>query len=98
MTSPLRVLRQIVAPNGRHRSTGVLLVDEPGGLAVNSRRVLSEDELLEGWGAPVLAPGAVVATSFDDCVPCGKATAGVLHRNGWTCGECLTSVPAGGIS
>lgn len=29
MTSPMRVLRQIVAPNGRHRARPMLLPDEP---------------------------------------------------------------------
>lgn len=29
MTSPLRVLRQVVAPNGKHRGRPLLLPDEP---------------------------------------------------------------------
>lgn len=81
MTSPIRVLRQIVAPNGRHRPR---------------RRVVSLTELL---GQPSRFPsppvGGVFVQAWDDCLLCGKATAGVLHKDGWTCGECLTSVPAG---
>jgi len=72
---PARVLRQIVAPNGKHRPR---------------RRTVGLDELL---GAPARFPvpptGGVFVQAWDDCQPCGKATAGVLHKDGWTCGECL---------
>lgn len=98
MTSPIRVLRQLVAPTGRHRGRGVVLVDEPGGLAVNSRSVLGEEELLGPRPAPERAPGAAVAQCFDDCHTCRRATAGVLTRDGWTCGECLTPQVAGEAS
>lgn len=81
MTSPIRVLRQIVAPNGKHRPR---------------RRTVSLTELL---GRPSRFPMppqfGVFAQAWDDCTPCGKATVGVLHKDGWTCGECLTSSPAG---
>ncbi len=78
MTSPLRVLRQIVAPNGRHRA-----------------RPLPDDELL---GPEPTAPAGVFVQAWDDCPSCRKATAGVLHKDGWTCGECLTVAPAGGAA
>ncbi|MFD4968890.1 hypothetical protein [Streptomyces sp. NPDC058424] len=48
--------------------------------------------------APVPPHGAVVAQSYDDCPNCAKATAGMLHKAGWTCGECFTSVIAGGVA
>lgn len=83
---------------GRHRAGEVLLVHEPG-LPVRARGVLEEarlEELLDGW--PERVPGAVAATCFDDCPTCERATAGVLHKDGWTCGECFTPVPAGGAS
>ena len=35
------------------------------------------------------APG-VIRQGFDDCPHCNETTAGVLTRDGWTCGECLT--------
>jgi hypothetical protein len=84
--SPIRYLRQLVAPNGRHRA--------PGG-PVRVRL----DDLLGPWPpATERAHGAAVVQAWDDCEPCGKATAGVLHRDGWTCGECLTTTPAEGAS
>ena len=98
MTSPIRVLRQIVAPNGRHRAKAGLLASERSYPVRPGRRVLSENELLEGWPLPVFVPGAVVAQCFDDCPTCRKATAGALTKDGWRCGECLQPVPAGGAS
>lgn len=58
------------------------------------------DDLLGPWPQPVPAPvhGAAVTQAWRDCMPYGKATAGVLHKDGWTCGECLTPTPAGGAS
>lgn len=41
------------------------------------------------------APG-VIRQGFDYCTPCARTTAGVLTRDGWTCGECLT--PSGGAA
>jgi ribosomal protein S27AE len=85
--SPIRYLRQLVAPTGRHRA-----------MAPASARVPIED-LLGPWPpATERAHGAAVVQAWDDCEPCGKATAGVLHKDGWTCGECLTSAPAGGAA
>lgn len=75
MTSPLRYLRQVVAPNGRHRA-----------------RPLHDDELL---GPEPTAPAGVFVQAWDDCPDCRKATAGVLHKDGWTCGECLGQVAGG---
>lgn len=96
MTSPLRVLRQIVAPNGRHRSRPLLLPDKPWESVGARGTTLSETELLDGWPELERPELAAVATCFDDCPTCGQATAGVLTKDGWRCGECFTPVPAGG--
>lgn len=34
------------------------------------------------------APG-VIRQGFHDCPTCAQMTAGVLTRDGWTCGQCL---------
>ncbi|MGW3144888.1 hypothetical protein ACWDG1_09440 [Streptomyces sp. NPDC001177] len=67
---------------GRHRSAPELV---------------SLDELL-GPPSPYLEfehASGVIRQGFDFCEPCDRTTAGVLTRDGWTCGECLT--PAGGV-
>lgn len=79
MTSPIRVLRQIVAPNGRHRP---------------KRRTVPLDDLLGRFPTPPVQ--GVFVQAWEDCKPCGKATAGVLHKDGWTCGECFASTSVGG--
>lgn len=38
----------------------------------------------------------VVKTGFGWCQPCRQTTAGVITRNGFRCGECLTPAAAGG--
>ena len=84
-----RFIRQVVAPNGRHRA------------ATPPRPVrVSLDDLLGPWPQPVpeRALGAAVTQAWRDCEPCGKTTAGVVHRDGWTCGECLTSITPEGAS
>ena len=61
------------------------------------RQVLDEaslDELLGPWPQP--AYGAVVVQAWRDCPTCAQTTAGVVQRNGWWCGQCLT--PSGGAS
>ncbi|MFE9127018.1 hypothetical protein ACFYOF_16635 [Streptomyces sp. NPDC007148] len=94
MTRPLRVLRQIVAPNGKHRQRRVrLLLDEPVTQPVAVRQVLDEQVLEE-----LLAAGELVA---NESAPCGgrcrRTTFHAMHRDGsrtcWTCG---TETPAGG--
>ncbi len=80
---PMRVLRQIVAPNGKHRP----------------RRTVSIDDLLGRQAEfPTRPVSGVLAQAWKDCTPCGKATAGVLHKDGWTCGECHGQVTGGGAS
>ncbi|MEV6833555.1 hypothetical protein AB0N17_03330 [Streptomyces sp. NPDC051133] len=85
--SPIRYLRQLVAPHGRHRAVAA----PTGGRT---------DDLLGPWppAVPERTHGAAVVQSWEDCPHCDKATAGVLHRDGWTCGECLNTVTPEGAS
>lgn len=90
MTSPIRVLRQIVAPNGKHRDRPrrpLLLPDEPitrPGTPV-PHAVLDEDTL-----TLLLNTGEVLANEFDKCPNEQRTTYHALYRNGlrkcWTCG------------
>jgi ribosomal protein S27AE len=82
--SPLRTLRQIVAPTGRHR--GPRSGHGPERLEVPLEYLLGKP-----WPSPSRPYGAAVTQAWRDCEPCGKATAGVVHADGWTCGECLTT-------
>ncbi|MFJ8345109.1 hypothetical protein ACIQ9J_01780 [Streptomyces sp. NPDC094153] len=79
--SAVLVSRGWPSPTGRHRAPAV------------KREPASAPQAVP---APALVPGAIVVQVFDDCPTCGRATAGMLHRTGWTCGTCLTSVIAGG--
>jgi ribosomal protein S27AE len=72
VTTLRRYVRQIVAPNGRHRPHPVPV-----------------DDLL--GPEPTAPAGAVFVTAWEDCKHCAKPTVGVIHKDGWTCGECLTS-------
>lgn len=67
----------------------------PNGKHLPRRRTVTLDELLGQQPKPV---SGVLVQAWDDCPPCGKATAGVLHKDGWTCGECLGQVAGGGAS
>lgn len=81
------VARWAVSPapsRGRHRAPRVRAVLDEASL----------DELLGPWPAP--AYGAVVVQAWRDCPTCKRATAGVVQRSGWWCGECLT--PSGGAA
>lgn len=88
MTKTLRVLRQIVAPTGRHRPRRpVLLPDEPiPAAAVPVRHVVLEESELE----QLLDSGDVLANEFDTCPAEQRTTFHALYRNGlrkcWTCG------------
>ncbi|MFJ5151437.1 hypothetical protein ACIQCF_07585 [Streptomyces sp. NPDC088353] len=83
------VVRSWPQPRGRHRALA----------APRQARALAG--ALPGpspQAAPVPPHGAVVAQSYDDCPTCARATAGMLHKTGWTCGTCFTSVIAGGAA
>lgn len=81
--SPMRVLRQIVAPTGRHRRAE---------LAGPGREVLDEVRLEE-----LLDAGEVVANEVAPCPGCGRSTFHAMHRDGsrrcWTCST--ATVPGG---
>ncbi|MFF5980888.1 hypothetical protein ACFY78_18785 [Streptomyces olindensis] len=81
--SPLRTLRQIVYPTGRHRAPRQ---------APERIEVPLDGLTAAPWPQDVPPPafGAAFTQAWRDCQPCSKATAGVLHKDGWTCGECLT--------
>ncbi|MFD5697504.1 hypothetical protein [Streptomyces lasiicapitis] len=86
MTSPIRALRQFLAPSGRHRPRALLLPDQPivpaAGPTVHG--VLDETEL-EG----LLDADEVVANECAPCPSCGRNTFHAMHRDGsrrcWTC-------------
>jgi hypothetical protein len=97
MTSPIRVLRQIVAPNGKHRPRRPLLLpDTPIAPAVApvAHVVLNEDELTQ-----LLDEGQAEPIECAHCPCCNRTTAHAMHRDGsrrcWTCG---TESPAGGAA
>jgi hypothetical protein len=79
--SPLRVLRQIVKPIGRHRAPA------------RERVEVALDDLLGPVPDRTPPYGAAVVQAWRDCPACAKVTAGVLHADGRTCGECLTTTP-----
>lgn len=71
------------APSGQHRKPPLRAVLDEASL----------EELLGPWPEPVC--GAAVARAWADCPSCRKATAGVLHKDGWMCGECLGGATGG---
>lgn len=103
MTKTLRVLRRVagwpiehaLSGKGKHRAPRPLLLpDEPiAAPAVLVHGTVAEettlDELLGPWPVPAWT-GAVIEQRFNDCPTCEQATAGVLTKDGWRCGECFT--------
>jgi hypothetical protein len=85
VTSPLRVLRQIVAPNGRHRPRPVLLPDEPIEPAAPTVRAhLTEAQLLQ-----LFDDGEAEVLTGAQCPCCNQTTPhamGVEKRRCWQCG------------
>lgn len=87
MTSPIRVLRQIVAPTGRHRPRRIaLLPDEPFPAPTEPAQhgVLDEGELTQ-----LLDAEQIVANESADCPSCERNTFHAMNRDGsrkcWTC-------------
>ncbi|MFF9894921.1 hypothetical protein [Streptomyces longispororuber] len=96
MTSPIRVLRQLVRPTGRHRPRPPLLPDAPllPPAGPTPHGVLDEDTL-----ALLLHLDEVVATESAHCERCGRSTAHAMHRDGSrACWTCHTETPAGGAT
>ncbi|MBU8549756.1 hypothetical protein IMX12_13150 [Streptomyces sp. Babs14] len=76
--------RHLIHGKGRHRAT-----------PPTEQIEVSLDHLLgTPWPQPARPYGAAVVQCWDDCPPCGKPTAGILHADGRTCGECLTTTSA----
>jgi hypothetical protein len=87
MTTLRRYLRQVIAPNGRHRPQPVLLPDEPIPAPAEPvvGAVLCEDEL-----ARLLDEDAAAPTECAPCPCCDRITAHAMNRDGtrrcFTCG------------
>ena len=86
MTRPMRVLRQIVAPNGRHRARPLLLPDEPIPAPETPARgtVLTEAQLLQ-----LFDDGEAEVLTSAPCPCCDLTTphaVGVDSRRCWQCG------------
>ncbi|MFE2712308.1 hypothetical protein ACFXKI_10025 [Streptomyces mirabilis] len=92
MTRTLRVLRQIVAPNGRHRARPVLLPDEPVPAHVGPvpHSILSEAEL-----ARLLEDGVAEPLESAPCPCCDRNTPHAMQKDGSRrCWRCGTTSPA----
>ena len=90
---PARVLKQIVAPTGRHRLRPVLLPDEPIPAPVwpITHQVLGEAELTR-----LLDDGTAEVLSSARCPCCDRFTAHAVPKDGpRRCWECGTESPAG---
>lgn len=93
MTRTLRVLRQIVAPNGRHRPRrAVLLPDAP--IAPTAEPVphvvLDADELEQ-----LLDSGDIAAVESARCPKCGRNTVHGMNRDSSRrCFDCGTTTAA----
>lgn len=78
--------RHLIHGTGRHRG--------PRAGHGPERIQIPLDDLLGHWPTPSRAPATTGTQCWDDCPPCGQPTAGLLHADGFTCGECLTTTPA----
>jgi hypothetical protein len=88
MASPLRVLRQIVAPNGRHRPRPVLLPDEPIPALTEplGRAVLTEEQLLQ-----LFDDGEAAVLESAPCPVCDCTTSHAMSRDSRRCWDCGTT-------
>lgn len=74
-------------------------VREPGRHRGRLVQAVADDALLDDlMGEWEPAHGAALKPKWRDCPSCSKATAGVLNKDGWLCGECLTPAGAGAAS
>lgn len=84
------LIRWAVAPpvrRGQHRS--------PAGRAVALDELIGRPSPYTSYATLTDVPAAgVMRQGFGWCDPCAATTAGVITRDGFCCGECLT--PAGG--
>lgn len=92
MTSPLRVLRQIVAPNGRHRPRPVLLPDEPIPPRIEAvpSVVLTEAQLYQ-----LFDDGEAEVLTAARCPSCNCMTPHAMGAEKRRCWECGTESKAG---
>jgi hypothetical protein len=89
VTSPLRVLRQIVAPNGKHRLRPVLLPDEPiPPTVLTVREHLTEAQLLQ-----LFDDGEAEVLTAAPCPCCDCTTPHALGVEKRRCWECGTETP-----
>lgn len=90
MTTLLRYLRQVVAPNGRHRARPVLLPDEPIPAPEVPARgtVLTEAQLLR-----LFDDGEAEALTGAHCPSCDRTTPHAQGTEKRRCWECGTETP-----
>lgn len=90
MISLRRYVRQVVAPNGRHRKP-LLLPDEPlPPAAPTVREHLTEEQLLR-----LLDEGEAEVLECADCPVCDRITAHAMGRDTRRCWVCGTTTSAG---
>lgn len=76
------MVRAVQGPAGRHRATH----PQPAYVPL-------DDLLGPSWSEFEPPYGAVVVQRWGACPTCGQDTPGVIHGDGWQCGQCLTIVP-----
>lgn len=88
MTTLRRYVRQVVAPNGRHRPRPVLLPDEPIPPRTEpvQRAVLTEAQLLQ-----LFDDGEAAVLQGAPCPVCDHTTPHAISRDGRRCWECGTT-------
>ncbi|MFJ9037419.1 hypothetical protein ACIRF8_12630 [Streptomyces sp. NPDC102406] len=88
--SPLRTLRQIIAPTGRHRAPAAVLEQGPLLEETTPREPLLEETALE----QLLAVGDIEPIECAPCPTCERTTFHAMHADGSrTCWTCRTTTP-----
>lgn len=92
MTTLRRYVRQVVAPNGRHRARPLLLPDEPIPAPETPARgtVLTEAQLLR-----LFDDGEAEALTGAHCPCCDYTTPHAVGRDSRRCWECGTTTRTG---